>query len=44
MYECLSFNEIHFEDVSDVTYEGVRKGISSEALESGTDAQLRPSN
>lgn len=44
MYECLSFNEIHFEDVSDVTSKGVRRGFSSEALESGTDAQLRSSN
>ena len=41
IYECLSFNEIHFEDVSDVTFVGVRKGISSEALESGMDTQLR---
>ncbi len=40
-YECLSFNEMYFEDVSDVTFEGVRKGFSSESLESGTDAQLR---
>jgi hypothetical protein len=44
IYECLSFDEIFFEDVSDVNFDGVRKGFSSEALESGTDAQLRPAS
>jgi len=40
MYECLSFNEIYFEDVSDVTFDGVGKVFSSESLEPVMDARL----